>query len=58
MQRTKIIVLLVLFITIVAIGKASGNELHQKKGFSITLPDEWVEMPRDIIDFIAVRLTT
>ena len=50
MQRTKIIVLLVLFITIVAIGKASGNELHQKNGFSITLPDEWVEMPRDIID--------
>jgi len=28
---------------------ASGNEL-QKNGFSISLPDRWVEMPRDVID--------
>ena len=50
MQRTKLIVLLVLSIAIVAFGKAYGGELHQKDGFSITLPDGGVEMPRNIID--------
>ena len=50
MQRNKLRVFLALAITIFEFGIAHGGELHQKKGFSITIPDGWIEMSRNIID--------
>jgi len=49
-QRNKLKVFLALAITIFGLGIAHGGELHQKKGFAITIPDGWIEMPRNIID--------
>ena len=43
-------VFLVLAITIFEFGIAHGGELHQKNSFSITIPDGWIEVPRNIID--------
>ncbi len=50
MQRTKLKVFLALAITILVFGIAHGGKLHHKKGFSITIPDGWIEIPRKVID--------
>ena len=38
-----------MIVTFVGVSIASSSELR-KKGFSISLPDGWVEIPRDVID--------
>lgn len=48
MHRRKLIYVL-LIVTFAGISMASSGELR-KKGFSISLPDGWVEMPIDVID--------
>ena len=49
MHRTKLIAYVLLIVTFVGVSIASSSELR-KKGFSISLPDGWVEIPRDVID--------
>jgi len=49
MYKTILITYLLLVVTAAGVSIASGSELH-KNGFSITLPDGWVEMHRDVID--------
>lgn len=49
MHKTKLITYVLLIVTFAGVSIASGSEL-QKNGFSISLPDGWVEMPRDVID--------
>ena len=49
MHKTKLITYVFLIVTCVGVSIASGSEL-KKNGFSISLPDGWVEVPRDVID--------
>jgi len=49
MYKTKFITYVLLIVTFTRVSIASGSEL-QKNGFSIYLPDGWVEIPRDVID--------
>ena len=49
MHQTKLISYVLLIVTFAGVSIASSSEL-QKNGFSISLPDGWVEMPRDVID--------
>jgi len=48
MHKTKLITCLLLIITFVGSSIANGGK-QQKNGFSISLPDGWIEMPRDVI---------
>ena len=49
MHKTKLITCVLLIVTFAGVSIASGSKL-QKNGFSISLPDGWVEIPRDVID--------
>lgn len=49
MHKTKLITSLLLIITFVGFSIANGGE-QQKNGFSISLPDGWIEIARDVID--------
>ena len=49
MHKAKLVAYILLIVILAGVSIASGNEL-QKNGFSISLPDGWVEMPRDVID--------
>jgi hypothetical protein len=55
MQQAKLLV--VLAITIGGDGLAYSGELYQKNGFSITLPEGWTEMPRNVIDSFEMELS-
>ena len=49
MHRKILIIFLFLIATFTAVSIGNGSELH-KNGFSISLPDEWVEIPEDVND--------
>lgn len=49
MHKTKLLSYLFLIVTFVGVSIANGGEL-QKNGFSISIPDGWVEIPRYAID--------
>ncbi len=49
-ERLIKLAILVLIISSGVFGQAYGSKQYQKSGFSISLPDGWVEIPRDIID--------
>jgi hypothetical protein len=49
MHKTKLVTYVLLIVMFAGVSTASASEL-KKNGFSISLPDEWVEIPRDVID--------
>ncbi len=49
MQKIKLVIYVLLIVTFAGASIAIGSEL-KKNGFSITLPDGWVEIPRDLMD--------
>lgn len=49
MHWTKLITYLLLIVSFAGVSMADGSEL-KKNGFSISIPEGWVEMPRDVID--------
>jgi hypothetical protein len=55
MHKTILIIYLFLISTFTAVSIANGSEFH-KNGFSISLPDEWVEIPEDVIDTTEEKL--
>lgn len=50
MRHAKFIASLVLVISFGGISVAYSGQMHQKNSFSITLPDGWIEIPREVID--------
>jgi hypothetical protein len=49
-NMTRIAGVLLCIVTLVTSSTVYGDEKVQKNGFSVTLPDGWVEIPRDAID--------
>ena len=49
MHKTKLVTYVLLIVMFAGVSTASDSEL-KKNGFSISLPDGWVEMPIDVID--------
>jgi hypothetical protein len=49
MHKTELVTCGLLIVMFAGVSTASAREL-KKNGFSISLPDEWVEIPRDVID--------
>ncbi len=49
MHKTILVTYLLCVVTAVGVSIASGSVLH-KNVFSITIPDGWVEIPKDVID--------
>ena len=51
MKEHKFQIIIVFFLSIALFfGSAHSAELYKKKGFSISLPDGWIEVPRKIVD--------
>ena len=56
MHKTELITYVLLIVAFATLSIASDSEL-QKNGFSISLPDGWIEMPRDVIDAYEKEIT-
>lgn len=57
MHNTKLITSMLLIMAFAGISITQGSEL-QKKGFSVSIPDGWVEMPREVIDAWETEITS